>query len=143
MAFNTFLYTPELQINIHPYTTAAPAIPSDFNSRSTSRGHLLPHLVCFSPPWLDTPLNHLFDNFFFTEMTYHVLSYLKNCTSVNFLVEFSPLFAHSFAVATLFWCASEKRERSQRGGSKSAKPEAGRALMECLRAGEGKAVIRI
>lgn len=42
-----------------------------------------------------------------------------------------------------FWCASEKRERSQRGGSKSAKPEAGRALMECLRAGEGKAVIRI
>lgn len=29
------------------------------------------------------------------------------------------------------------------GGSKSAKPEAGRALMECLRAGEGKAVIRI
>lgn len=49
-----------------------------------------------------------------------------------------------------FWCASEKRERSQKemeeeevGGSKSAKPEAGRALMECLRAGEGKAVIRI
>lgn len=30
-----------------------------------------------------------------------------------------------------------------KGGSKSAKPEAGRALMECLRAGEGKAVIRI
>lgn len=46
------------------------------------------------------------------------------------------------------WCASEKRERPQKkarggGGSKSAKPKAGRALMECLRAGEGKAVIRI
>lgn len=56
--------------------------------------------------------------------------------------------SHLFSLALLlwqpyFWCASEKRERSQRGGSKSAKPEAGRALMECLRAGEGKAVIRI
>lgn len=34
-------------------------------------------------------------------------------------------------------------KRRRGGGSKSAKPEAGRALMECLRAGEGKAVIRI
>lgn len=34
-------------------------------------------------------------------------------------------------------------KRRRGGGSRSAKPEAGRALMECLRAGEGKAVIRI
>ncbi len=144
-AFNTFLYTPELHINIHPYTTAAPAFPSDFNStfqiprtlvatfRSVS--HLIP------------PLNHLCDNFF-TESTHlalrHTSEHAKNCTSVNFLVGFSHLFRSLFSLwQPYFWCASEKRERSQRGGSKSAKPEAGRALMECLRAGEGKAVIRI
>lgn len=61
-----------------------------------------------------------------------------------FLLLNSPLILLTLSLGqSYFWCASEKRERSQRGGSKSAKPEAGRALMECLRAGEGKAVIRI
>lgn len=48
MAFNTFLYTPELHINIHPYTATAPASTSDFNSYFTSYGHLLPQFS--SPP---------------------------------------------------------------------------------------------
>lgn len=56
---------------------------------------------------------------------------------------FGGVLTSFFFLQPYFWYASEKRERSQRGGSKSAKPEAGRALMECLRAGEGKAVIRI
>lgn len=67
-------------------------------------------------------------------------------------VRTSEVFCFSHFSAPLFCCGNPifffgvpKRRGNghKRGGSKSAKPEAGRALMECLRAGEGKAVIRI
>lgn len=77
-------------------------------------------------------------------MSCHASRQAKTSLSVNFFDGVLTSFSLTLLLwQPYFWCASEKRERSQRGGSKSAKPEAGRALMECLRAGEGKAVIRI
>lgn len=137
MAFNTFLYTPELRINIHLYTTTTLAFPSGFNSHFTSLTHLLPAFVLLLTPHSNPP-KHYCGNF--SRAAAQHTSIHDETAPVWMFWWSSHLF---FFLQPYFWYASEKRERSQRGGSKSAKPEAGRALMECLRAGEGKAVIRI
>lgn len=62
MAFNTFLYTPELRINIHLYTTTTLAFPSGFNSHFTSLTHLLPAFVLLLTPHSNPP-KHYCGNF--------------------------------------------------------------------------------
>ena len=73
MAFNTFLYTPELHINIHPDTTAAPASPSDSNSNF----HIIPADTCchvwstFSNCETSSVITFFFQSFFFFFFSSH------------------------------------------------------------------------
>lgn len=111
MAFNTFLYTPELHINIHPYTTTAPASSSDFNSHFTSHGHLLPHWV-----HLILPLNHLFDNFSTRVQVSHASQYDKSAPVWVFWWSCQPLYCSLFRCGNLIFGVPLRRGNGHKGG---------------------------
>lgn len=111
MAFNTFLYTPELHINIHPYTTTAPASSSDFNSHFTPHGHLLPHWV-----HLILPLNHLFDNFFTRVHASHASEHDKSAPVWVFWWSCQPLYRSLFRCGNLIFGVPLRRGNGHKGG---------------------------